>query len=45
MKCGVCGKSMSGHSSKSGKFLYYRCSSATKRGAVEYPGIGSPSLK
>ena len=45
MKCGVCGKSMSGHSAKSGKFLYYRCSNATKRGAAECPGHWIPKPK
>ena len=45
MKCGVCGKSMSGHSAKSGQFLYYRCSNATKRGAAECPGHWIPKSK
>ncbi|MFC1860130.1 recombinase family protein [Chloroflexota bacterium] len=45
MKCGVCGKSMSGHSAKSGQFLYYRCSNATKRGAAECPGHWIPKPK
>jgi len=35
LKCGACGKAMSGHSAKSGQFFYYRCSNATKRGPNE----------
>jgi len=45
MKCGICGMSMSGHSAKSGQFLYYRCSNATKRGASECPGHWIPKSK
>lgn len=37
IKCGTCGKAMSGHSAKSGQFFYYRCANATKRGAEECP--------
>jgi len=45
IKCGVCGKAMSGHSAKSGKFFYYRCSNATKRGPSECPGHWIPKSK
>jgi site-specific DNA recombinase len=45
MKCGVCGKSMSGHSAKSGQFFYYRCANASKRGADECRGHWIPKSK
>ena len=45
LKCGVCGKAMSGHSAKSGQFFYYRCSNATKRGPEECPGRWLPKQK
>ena len=45
VKCTVCDKSMSGHSAKSGQYLYYRCSNATKREASECPGHWLPKSK
>jgi site-specific DNA recombinase len=42
MKCGTCGSAMSGHSAKSGQFLYYRCAKASKQGAGECPGRWVP---
>jgi site-specific DNA recombinase len=45
LRCGVCGKAMSGHSAKSGKFFYYRCTNATKRGPEECPGRWLPRQK
>ena len=45
LKCGACGKAMSGHSAKSGQFFYYRCSNATKRGPNECPGHWIPKSK
>ena len=45
VKCGTCGKAMSGHSAKSGQFFYYRCANATKRGAKECPGHWIPKSK
>ena len=45
MKCGVCGMAMSGHSAKSGRFFYYRCANASKRGADECRGHWIPRSK
>jgi len=45
VKCAVCGKAMSGHSAKSGKFFYYHCANATKRGAEECPSHWIPKSK
>ncbi len=45
LKCGACGKAMSGHSAKSSQFFYYRCSNATKRGPNECPGHWIPKSK
>jgi len=45
IKCAVCGKAMSGHSAKSGKFFYYHCANATKRGAEECPSHWIPKSK
>ncbi len=45
LKCGVCGNAMSGHSTKSGKFFYYRCGNASKRGPEECPGHWLPKEK
>ena len=45
LKCGVCGKSMTGHSAKSGQFFYYRCNNATKRGPEECSGQWLPRKK
>lgn len=45
LKCGVCGNAMSGHSAKSGKFFYYRCGNASKRGPEECPGRWLPKEK
>jgi len=36
---------MSGHSAKSGKFFYYHCANATKRGAEECPSHWIPKSK
>jgi hypothetical protein len=45
LKCGVCGKAMTGHSAKSGQFFYYRCNNATKRGPEECSGQWLPRKK
>ncbi len=45
MKCGVCGKPMSGHSAKSGRFFYYRCTNDSKQGAEECRGHFIPKSK
>lgn len=34
--CGHCGRSMTGHSAKSGRFHYYLCSTRNKQGSTSY---------
>ena len=45
VKCEACGRAMSGHSAKSGKFQYYRCANALKRGPIECPTHWIPKDK
>ena len=45
LRCQACGKAMSGHSAKSGRFFYYRCTNASKRGPAECPGHWIPKAK
>jgi len=45
IKCGVCGRAMSGHSAKSGHFFYYRCAKAMKGGAEECPSHWIPKFR
>ncbi len=45
IKCEACGSKISGHSAKSGKYQYYRCANALKRGPIECPTHWMPKDK
>jgi hypothetical protein len=45
IKCEACGRAISGHSAKSGKYQYYRCANALKRGPIECPAHWIPKDK
>jgi site-specific DNA recombinase len=45
LRCKFCDRAICGHSAKSGQFLYYRCSDATKKGPSECPGHWIPKDK
>jgi site-specific DNA recombinase len=42
MRCSACGASMVGHAAKSGRFFYYRCGNALRRGPKACPGTWLP---
>jgi site-specific DNA recombinase len=42
MRCSECGASMIGHAAKSGRFFYYRCGNALRRGPKACPGTWLP---